>query len=73
MVLCIYFGCDWYLFKLIVLLKQDFNCWSNFALSWIDNVTTGTSSFVSAIENIPAPVELVTTQADSPIKMRLAS
>ena len=32
----------WYLFQLIVLLKPDFNCSNSFALSWVDNVTTGT-------------------------------
>ena len=31
-----------YLFQLIVLLKPDFNCSNNFALSWVDRVTTGT-------------------------------
>ena len=36
------FGFDWSLSQLIVLLKPDFNCWSNFALSWIDKVTAGT-------------------------------
>ena len=74
MVLCIcFFGSDWYLFQLIVLLKADFNCWSNFALSWVDKVTTGTKSFVSVIANLPAPVELVITQVDDHVKMRLTS
>ena len=35
-------GFDRYLFQLIVLLKPDFNCGNNFALSWVDKVTTGT-------------------------------
>ena len=62
---CAYvFGSDWYLFQLIVLLRPDFNRWSNFALSWVDKVTTGTKSFVSVIANLPAPVELVITQID---------
>ena len=62
---CAYvFGSDWYLFPLIVFLKPDFNCWSNFALSWVDKVTTGTQSFVSVIPNLPALVELVITQVD---------
>ena len=30
------------LFQLIVLLNPDFNCWSSFALSWVDKVATGT-------------------------------
>ena len=35
-------GFDRYLFQLIVLLKPDFNCDNNFALSWVVKVTTGT-------------------------------
>ena len=36
-------GFDRYLFQLIVLLKSDSNiCVNNFALSWVDKVTTGT-------------------------------
>ena len=31
-----------YLFQLIFLLKPDFNWGNNFALSWVDKVTTGT-------------------------------
>ena len=31
---------DRYLFQLIVLLKPVFNCGNNFALSWVDKVTT---------------------------------
>ena len=67
------FGSNWYLFQLIVLLIPDFNCWSNYALSWVDNVTTGTKSFVSVIANLIAPVELVITQVDDQVKMRLTS
>ena len=33
---------DKYSFQLIVLLKPDFNCANNFAISWVDKVTTGT-------------------------------
>ena len=61
------------MFQLIVLLKPDFHCWSNYALSWVDNVTTGTKSFVSVIANLIAPVELVITQVDDQVKMRLTS
>ena len=32
----------WCLFQIIVLLKPDFKCRNSFALSWVDNVTTGT-------------------------------
>ena len=35
-------GFDRYSFPLIVLLKPDFNCDNNFALAWVDKVTTGT-------------------------------
>ena len=31
---------DWYLVKLIVLLKADFTCLKGFTLSWVDTVTT---------------------------------
>ena len=51
----------------------DFNCWSNFALSWVDRVTTGTKIFVSVIVNLPSPVELVIIQADDYVKKRLTS
>ena len=43
---------DWYLFKLNVLLKPDFNCFNSFTLSWVDKVTTGTLSFVSVTINV---------------------
>ena len=36
------FFLDWYLVQLVVLLKPDFNCLSNFKLSLVDKVTTGT-------------------------------
>ena len=39
----------WYFFQSIALLKPDFNYYNSFALSWIDKVTVGTQSFVSAI------------------------
>ena len=52
----------------IVLLKPEFDCWSNFALSWVDGVTTGTKNFVSVILNLPLPVELVITQVDDHVK-----
>ena len=35
-------GSDWYLFQPTILLKPDFNSWSNFALSWVNKVTTRT-------------------------------
>ena len=66
---CAYgFGSDWYLFRLIILLKPDLNCWSNFALSWVDRATTGTKIFVSVIVNLPSAVELVITQVDDHVK-----
>ena len=64
---------DSYLFKLIVFLKSDFNCWSNFSLSLVDKVTTGTYNFVSVIVNFPSPVELVITQSLDYVKIRLTS
>ena len=42
---------DWYLLQIIVPLKPDFNCCSNFVLlSWIDKITTGTKFCVSHCE-----------------------
>ena len=40
---------DWYLFKLIVVLKADFNCCNSFALSWVEKVKIGTKTFVSVM------------------------
>ena len=40
------------MFQLVVLLKVDFNCYNSFALSEVDNVPTGTQSFVSIIANV---------------------
>ena len=45
-------GFDKYLFQLITLLKPDFNCSNNFALSCVDKITTGTYNFVSVIANV---------------------
>ena len=49
-----FFGFDWYLLQLIVPLKPDFNCLSNFALSEIDKFTTATQSFASVNTNLLA-------------------
>ena len=35
--------------------KPNFNCSSSFALSWVDKVAAGASSFVLAIVNVSAP------------------
>ena len=56
------------MFQLIILLKPDFNCWSNF-----DKVKAGTCNFVSIIENFPFPVELVITQSLDHVNSRLTS
>ena len=66
-------GFDKYLFQLVTLLNPDFNCCSSLELSCVDKVTTGTCDFVSIILNAPAPVELVITQVDDHVKMRLTS
>ena len=54
---------DSYLFELIVFLNTDFSCWSNFSLSFVDKVTTGTYNFVSVIANFSSSVKLVITQS----------
>ena len=64
---------DSYLFQLIVFLNADFSCWSNFSLSLVDKVTTGTYNFVFVIANFPSPVELVITQSLDHVKIRLTS
>ena len=64
---------DSYLFQLIVFLKPDFNCWSNFSLSLVDKVTTRTYNFVSVIANFPSLVELRITQSLDHVSIRLTS
>ena len=64
---------DKYLFQLITFLKPDFNCCNSLALPCVDKVTTGTYNFVSVIANVPAPVELVITQVDEHVNIKLTS
>ena len=47
-----FFIIDWYLFQLIVLLKQDANFLITFTLSSVGKVTAGTLSIVSVIVNL---------------------
>ena len=51
----------------------DFGCLRNFALSWAGKATTGTYHFVPGVANISAPVELVITQFDDQVTIRLVS
>ena len=44
---------------MMIHLNPDLNCSSSFVLSRVNRVTTGASSFVSVIVNVPAPVESV--------------
>ena len=60
-----------YLFQLITLFKPEFNCGSRLELSCVDKVTTETCSLVSVILNVPAPVEVLITQADDHVKIKL--
>ena len=53
--------------------KPDFNCCNSFALSWVDNITTGTLCFVSVIANIAAFASLNKTHLLDQVKMRLIS
>ena len=64
---------DWCLFQLIVLLKPDFNCCNRFALSWVDEVTTGTQSFVSVIAKFVSFVWFYKTLFSGQANMRLIS
>ena len=68
---CWYF--DEYLFQLIVPLKPVFNCSSSLALSWVDKVAIGTSSFVSVITNFGFPVAKEITQSSNQIRIRVIS
>ena len=43
---------DWYLVQLILLFNPDFNCSSNFVLSWVDKVSTRRWRFVSVIAKV---------------------
>ena len=67
------FTFDWYLLRLIVLLKPDYNCCNSFALSWVGKITTRTRSVVSVIANFSTPAESVITQVDEQVRMRLVS
>ena len=62
--------------QLIVLLKPDFNLSNSFALSSVDEVTTGRKSFVSVIENVARwcalAVEIITQLSDQ-VTVRLIS
>ena len=64
---------DWYLFKLIVLLKPDINSCNSFALSWIAKVTNGTQSFVSLIAHFVTTVATEITQSAGQANMTLIS
>ena len=67
------FTFDWYLLRLIVLLKPDYNCCNSFALSWVGKITTRTRIVVSVIANFSTPAESVITQVDEQVRMRLVS
>ena len=61
------------MFQLNTLFKPDFSCCNNFVLSCVDKVTTGTYNFVPVTSDAPAPVELVITQVDDHVKIKLIS
>ena len=54
-----------HLFQYIDLLNPSFNCFTNFTLSSVDQVTTGTYSFASVIFKVAlsVPVALALTGA----------
>ena len=56
-------------------MNPDFNSCNSFTLSWVDQVTTGTKSYVSLIANFAAwfTAELDITQFVDQFKMRLIS
>ena len=54
-------------------LNPYFKCDSNFVLSWVDKVTTGTSTFVSVIAKVVALYALKMTQFSYEVRVRLIS
>ena len=54
-------------------VRTKFYCSRGFALSWLDKVTTGTSSFVLVIGNVRAPFEVVIMQFYGYFNMRVTS
>ena len=64
----------WLIFvPIIFFFKPDFNCCNSFALSWVDDITTGTLCFVSVIANIAAFASLNKIHLLDQVKMRLIS
>ena len=43
---------DRFLFQQMALLKTDFDCVNNFALTWVDKVTTGTKRLASVFADL---------------------
>ena len=54
-------------------LNPYFKSDSNFVLSWVDKVTTGTSTFVSVIAKVVALYALQMTQFSYEVRVRLIS
>ena len=54
-------------------MNPDFNCCSNFVLSWVDKVTTVTKKFVLAIAKFIALSPSEITQCAGQVRIRLSS
>ena len=65
--------CYCYLFQLIFVLNTDFICCNNFALSWVERVTTGRLRFVLVIANVGALFASQMTQFFDQFKSRVTS
>lgn len=55
------------------LLKLDFDCFNSAALSWVDDVTNGMLSFVSAFTNAAATGASKMTRFADQVRIRLVS
>ena len=54
-------------------LNPDFNCYSNFVLFWVGNVTTGTTIWVSAIAKVATLYGYQMKQFSHQFEIRLIS
>ena len=54
-------------------MKSGVNCSNNVALFCFDKVTTGTYNFASVISNFTSPLEVLITQVDDHVHIKLTS
>ena len=54
-------------------LNPDFNCWSNFVLSWVDKIANGTKDIVSGISKVDARSTSQMIQLVDQVRIRLVA